>query len=92
MNPQMSMPPNMMGGQLGMPPSHPSLDIFARFIKGEATRDEAVNAFADYVMTGIRGIPVPELSLAKSVLSAESSNFMQYPQVIQCMALLIKNP
>jgi hypothetical protein len=43
-------------------------------------------------MTGIRGIPVPELNLAKSVLSSESNNFMQYPQVIQCMALLIKNP
>ena len=92
MNPQMSMPSGMMGGQPGIPPTHPSLDIFARFIKGEATKDEAVNAFADYVMTGIRGIPVPELNLAKSVLSAESSNFMQYPQVIQCMALLIKNP
>ena len=86
------MNPNMMGGQPGMPPTHPSLDIFARFIKGEATRDEAVNAFADYVMTGIRGIPVPEIELAKSVLSTESGNFMQYPQVIQCMALLIKTP
>jgi len=86
------MNPNMMGGQPGMPVAHPSLDIFARFIKGEATKDEAVNAFADYVMTGIRGIPVPEIELAKSVLSTESGNFMQYPQVIQCMALLIKNP
>lgn len=92
MNPQMSMPSGMIGGQPGMPPAHPSLDIFARFIKGEASRDEAVNAFADYVMTGIRGIPVPALDLAKSVLSSESGNFMQYPQVIQCMALLIKNP
>jgi len=86
------MNPNMIGGQPGMPPTHPSFEIFSRFIKGEATRDEAVNAFADYVMTGIRGIPVPELDLAKSVLSSESSNFMQYPQVIQCMALLIKTP
>lgn len=73
-----------------MPVAHPSLDIFAKFIKGEVTKEEAVNAFADYVMTGIRGIPVPEIELAKSVLSSESSNFMQYPQIIQCMALLIK--
>jgi hypothetical protein len=91
MNPQMSMPPNMMG-QSGIPPAHPSLEIFARFINGKATRDEAVDAFADYIMTGVRGIPVPSLDLAKSVLASESSNFLQYPQVIQCMALLIKKP
>jgi hypothetical protein len=92
MNPQMSMPSGMMGGQPGMPPTHPSLDIFAKFIKGEAARDEAVNAFADYVMTGIRGIPVPSIDIAKTSLSSESGNFLQYPQVIQCMALLIKTP
>lgn len=86
------MNPNMMGGQPGMPPTHPSFEIFSRFIKGEADRDEAINAFADYIMTGIRGIPVPTYELAKSVLSSESSSFMQYPQVIQCMALMIKNP
>jgi len=83
------MNPQMMG-QSGIPPVHPSLDVFEKFVKGEATREEAVNAFADYVMTGIRGIPVPEIDLAKSVLSYPSNNFMQYPQVIQCMALLIK--
>jgi hypothetical protein len=92
MNPQMSIPPNMIGGQPGMNPVHPSLDIFSRFIKGEVTRDQAVDAFSDYIMTGIRGIPVPTHELAKSVLSSESSNFMQYPQIIQCMALLIKTP
>ena len=83
------MNPQMMGGQQD---PHPSINVLARFIKNEATRDEAVNAFADYVMTGIRGIPVPTPDLAKSVLSSESGNFMQYPQVIQCMALLIKTP
>jgi hypothetical protein len=91
MNPQMSNPPNMIG-QTGVPPVHPSFDIFSKFIKGEVSRDEAVNAFADYVMTGIRGIPVPSVDLAKSSLSSESGNFLQYPQVIQCMALLIKTP
>lgn len=85
MNPQ-----GMIGGQPN--PPHPSLDVFARFIKSEATRDEAVNAFADYVMTGIRGIPVPTPELARSVLTSESGNFMQYPQLIQCMALLVKTP
>lgn len=83
------MNPQMMGGQQD---HHPSINVFAKFIKNEATRDEAVNAFADYVMTGIRGIPVPTPDLARSVLSSESGNFMQYPQVIQCMALLIKTP
>lgn len=86
------MNPQMIGMQPGMNQAHPSLDVFARFINGKATKDEAVQAFADYVMTGIRGIPVPTLELAKSVLASESSGFLQYPQVIQCMALLIKNP
>ena len=85
------MNPNMMG-QSEVPLIHHSLNVFEKFVKGEASRDEAVNAFADYVMTGIRGIPVPEIDLAKSVLSYPSNNFLQYPQVIQCMALLIKNP
>ena len=91
MDNQLTIQSNMMG-QSGMPPVHPSFDVFSKFIKGEVTRDEAVNAFADYVMTGIRGIPVPAIDLAKSALSSESGNFMQYPQVIQCMALLIKTP
>lgn len=81
--------PGMLGGQ--QQPAHPSLEVFKKFVIGQSTKQEAVSAFADYVMTGIRGIPVPNTDLAKSVLSSDSShNFMGYPQIIQCMALLIK--
>lgn len=81
--------PGMLGGQQ---PLHPSIEVFKNFLNGNATKQDAVNAFADYIMTGMRGIPVPNMDLAKSVLLSDSSHtFMGYPQVIQCMALIIKN-
>lgn len=81
--------PMMMGD---MPQIHPSVNVFSRFLKGEVSREDAVNAFIDYVTTGVRGIPTPNAELAKSVLSApeSSANFMGYPQMIQCMAVVIK--
>jgi hypothetical protein len=81
-----------MGGMLGQPqPAHPSLEVLRKFVQGEVTREEAVNAFCDFTMTGMRGIPVPNPELAKaSLLSEYSHNFMAYHQIILCAALLLK--
>lgn len=87
-----NVPPPNMGGMLGQSqPPHPALEVLKKFVQGTVTRDEALNAFCDYVMTGMRGIPVPNPELAKSVLLSDASqNFMGYPQIIQCAALLLK--
>lgn len=81
--------PGMIGNQ---PQEHQSIPIMRNFILGTASKDEAINAFCDYVMTGTRGIPVPNTELAKSVINSETSfAFMGYPQIIQCMAVVLKN-
>lgn len=87
-----NVPMPQMPGMLGpQQQSHPAFDVLRKFLQGSATREEAVNSFCDYVMTGMRGIPVPNLELAKSVILSESSqNFMGYPQIIQCMAIVLK--
>lgn len=86
--PPMPPMPGMIGGQQ---PPHPSLEVFKKYVNGAVSRDEAINAFCEYIMTGIRGMPIPNPELAKSVLSSDSSaTFMGYPQIIQCVALMLK--
>jgi len=80
-------------GNLGpATPTHPSMDIFKKFLNGSATKAEAYDSFIDYVMTGVRGMPLPNIELAKTALNSDTSHtFMGYPQLLQCMAVVLKN-
>lgn len=72
-------------------PPHPSISIFKKFVNGSATKAEAIDAFLEYIMNGVKGIPLPAIDLAKTTLNSESSHmFMGYPQLIQCMAVVLK--
>ena len=79
-------------GNLGpATPAHPSIDVFKKFVNSSATKAEAVDAFIEYVTTGIRGMPLPNIDLAKSALNSDTSHtFMGYPQLLQCMAVVLK--
>jgi hypothetical protein len=87
--PMPQMPGGMIGGQQQ---EHPSISIIRKFLLNSVTKEEAVDAFCDYIMTGTRGIPVPNIELSKSVINSETAHaFMGYPQIMQCMAVVIKN-
>lgn len=72
-------------------PSHQSIAVFKKFVNGEASKSDANDAFLEYIMNGVRGIPLPTIDLAKATLNSDSSPmFMGYPQLIQCMAVVLK--
>lgn len=79
-------------GQFGpATPPHPSMDVFKKFISGSATKAEAIDAFIEYIMSGVRGVALPNIDLAKSALNSDNSHtFMAYPQIMQCMAVVLK--
>jgi hypothetical protein len=71
---------------------HPSIVIFKKFVNGESTKQEAIDAFLEYITNGVRGIPLPNIELAKSTLNSDTAHtFMGYPQLLQCMAIVLKN-
>lgn len=81
--------PGMMGGQQT---PHPSFEVFRNYLDGKVAKEDAFYAFADYVTTGIKGIPLPNIDLAKSALKTDTTqSFMGYPQIIQCMGVILKN-